>query len=80
MKKVGMFEGKTHFSALVHEVSRGETILVTKNGKPIAKIVGIVAEDDRDTARAAMDRIRANRVSLGPGLTIRDLIQEGRRS
>lgn len=79
MKKVGVFEGKTHFSALIHEASQGETILVTKNGKPVAKIVAADAGDERDKAEEAMERIRANRASLGPGLTIRDLIEEGRR-
>ena len=76
---MGVFEGKTHFSALIHEASQGETILITKNGKPVAKIVAADADDDFDKAQAAMDWIRANRVSLGPDLTIRDLIEEGRR-
>jgi prevent-host-death family protein len=38
-----MFEAKTQFSALVEAVRHGETILVTKNGKPVAQI-GPVAE------------------------------------
>lgn len=79
MKKVGVFEGKTRFSALIHEASLGETILVTKNGKPVAKIVPADADDGLDEARAAMARIRANRISLGDDLTIRKLIEEGRR-
>ena len=39
MKTVGTFAAKTHFSALIDEVERGETILVTRNGKPVARIV-----------------------------------------
>jgi len=39
MKSVGIFAAKTHFSALVGEAERGETILVTRNGKPVARIM-----------------------------------------
>lgn len=79
MKSVGVFEGKTHFSALIHEASMGETILITKNGRPVAKIVPVDDPDAPNRAQEAIDWIRANRVSLGPDLTIRDLIEEGRR-
>jgi prevent-host-death family protein len=39
MKTVGIFEGKTHFSALIDEAAAGATIVVTNKGKPVAKIV-----------------------------------------
>jgi prevent-host-death family protein len=43
MKTVGVFEAKTHFSALIESVAHGEEILVTKKGVPIAKIVPVDA-------------------------------------
>jgi prevent-host-death family protein len=48
MKTVGIFEAKTHFSALVTEVEAGETIVVTKKGKPVARIVPIGERKRRD--------------------------------
>jgi prevent-host-death family protein len=39
MKTVGVFHAKTHFSALIDDAERGETTLVTRNGKPVARIV-----------------------------------------
>jgi len=39
MKTVGIFEAKTHFSALIDAVGRGETIVVTKKGQPVARLV-----------------------------------------
>jgi prevent-host-death family protein len=41
MKQVGVFDGKTHFSALIEEAEHGETIVVTRKGKPVARIVPI---------------------------------------
>jgi prevent-host-death family protein len=39
MKKVGIFEAKTHFSALIDSVMHGETVVVTKKGLPVARLV-----------------------------------------
>jgi prevent-host-death family protein len=42
MKTVGVFEAKTHFSALIERVQAGDTVLVTKHGVPVARIVPVV--------------------------------------
>ena len=39
MKHVGIFEAKTHLSSLVDEVAKGGEVVITKHGKPVAKIV-----------------------------------------
>jgi prevent-host-death family protein len=39
MKEVGVLEAKTHFSALLDEVTSGAEIVITRHGKAIAKLV-----------------------------------------
>jgi prevent-host-death family protein len=39
MKRVGCNEAKTHLPRLLVRVQKGETITITKYGRPIAKIV-----------------------------------------
>lgn len=39
MKHVGMFEAKTNLSALVEEVEKGGAVVITRHGKPVAKLV-----------------------------------------
>jgi prevent-host-death family protein len=39
MKVVGSFEAKTHLSALLDEVARGESITISKHGRPVAMLV-----------------------------------------
>ena len=39
MKHVGMFEAKTHLSSLVDEVERGREVVITRHGKPVARLV-----------------------------------------
>lgn len=44
MRIVGSYEAKTHFSKLLSEVSQGEKIVITKNGKAVARLVPIEEE------------------------------------
>lgn len=81
MNTIGAFEAKTHFSQLLSRVAEGETIIITKNGKSIAKITPI---DTETTYPSAMDAIKAIRelrkgVTLGKKLSLKQLIREGRK-
>lgn len=43
MQYIGAFEAKTHFSSLLTQVEKGEEILITKHGHPVAKLVPVSA-------------------------------------
>lgn len=38
MKTVGASEAKTHLARLLEEVAAGETITITKRGRPVARL------------------------------------------
>lgn len=78
-KTVGMFAAKTHFSELVQEVKRGREIEITERGKPVARLVPVETAR-RKEAEAAIEELKefAKRHTLG-GLSIKDMINEGRR-
>ncbi len=80
MIEVGSFEAKNTLSALLDRVAKGEEVVITRRGKPIARLVGMQDDDRRAKARAAAEQLLAlgERNTLG-GLLIRDLIDEGRR-
>ncbi|WP_291299437.1 type II toxin-antitoxin system Phd/YefM family antitoxin [Elioraea sp.] len=80
MKEVGAFEAKNTLSALLDLVEKGEEVLITRHGKPVARLVRPEGAPDRTKALAAVERIIEARkgVTLG-GLKIKDLIEEGRR-
>jgi prevent-host-death family protein len=44
MDKVNIHAAKTHLSQLLDRVSRGETIILAKGGRPVAKLVPMTAE------------------------------------
>ncbi len=79
MRRIGSYEAKTHLPRLLDEVAGGESIEITKHGVPVAVLSPIsrpVAED-----RAALfEELRAfRRAHPLRGLTIRELIDDGRR-
>ena len=44
MKQVNIHEAKTHFSALISDVADGESIVIAKAGKPVAKLTPVSVE------------------------------------
>jgi prevent-host-death family protein len=80
METVGSFEAKTHLSSLLERVSKGERIAITKHGVPIALLVPVGAAPERDR-QSVIDELKAfgRGRTLPKGVTIRDLIEEGRR-
>jgi prevent-host-death family protein len=41
-------EGKTHFSALIDDAERGQSTLITRNRKPVARIVPVAEPKARE--------------------------------
>lgn len=79
MREVGAFEAKNTLGALLDLVERGEEVIITRRGRPVARLVREPAKVDRERARrAAADLIAQSKgVTLG-GLKIKDLVDEGR--
>jgi prevent-host-death family protein len=82
MGTVGSFEAKTHLPRLLERVARGEKITITKHGKPVAMLVPPPPQGNQDVEQVVREmleyRDRQNR-TLG-GITIRELVEGGRRS
>ena len=83
MHTVGSYEAKTHLPQLLERVEHGETITITRHGKPVARLVPASASTPRPDVVAAIAAMAAFQEQEGPTLggkiTIRDLIDEGRR-
>jgi len=75
MKTVQASEAKAKFLSLLDDVERGETILVTRHGKPIARIEPEL-EDRSARMRAALDAAERFRKSLKAGITIKDIVAD----
>ncbi|MBL9048074.1 MAG: type II toxin-antitoxin system Phd/YefM family antitoxin [Tabrizicola sp.] len=78
MREIGAFEAKTHLSELLAEVEAGETVTITRRGKPVAQLVPIAeAVPDRLAAIARLQQLgKGLRLGVEDILSARD---EGRR-
>jgi prevent-host-death family protein len=56
--EVGAFEAKNTLGTLLDRVERGEEIVITRHGKPVARLVPNTQNIDQDEVRAAFERIR----------------------
>jgi prevent-host-death family protein len=60
MKSVNVHEAKTHLSRLLERVERGEEVIISRAGTPVAKLVAVPAAKrvlgaDRGRVRIAPD-------------------------
>jgi prevent-host-death family protein len=78
VREVGVYDAKTRLPRLLDDVERGETITITRHGRPVARLVPI--DQPKRTTQETIDAIREFRKghTLG-GISIRELIEEGRR-
>lgn len=79
MRSIGAYEAKTHLPRLLDEVANGQRITITKHGVPVAILVppGSTVVTDPDALMGWMREFR--RGHRLDGVTIRELIDDGRR-
>lgn len=80
MREIGAFEAKNTLGSLLDLVERGEEVVITRRGKPVARLIADSGQVDRSKARRALAAMASMRrgVTLGSGVTVKDLIEEGR--
>ena len=59
MFEIGAFEAKNTLGSLLDRVERGEEVVITRHGKPVARLVPNEDRLNREQAQVAADRIRA---------------------
>ena len=80
MRTVGLFEAKQKLSELVERASAGEQIGITRRGKLAAIITPVRSRTASvEEAFARIEQIRKRIKPLPKGMTVKDLIEEGRR-
>jgi prevent-host-death family protein len=80
MTTVGSYEAKTHLPELLERVAKGERVVITRRGKPVAMLVPPPAE--KNDVRRVIEEFKAytkQHARTLSRLTYRDLIDEGRR-
>jgi prevent-host-death family protein len=87
-QRVGAFEAKNSLGTLLDRVEQGEEIVITRHGKPVARLVPHTGHPDQDQVQTEFQRLRERARQLArenPGRPafdweeIKKLRDEGRR-
>ncbi|MFZ5478595.1 MAG: type II toxin-antitoxin system Phd/YefM family antitoxin [Myxococcota bacterium] len=73
---VGAYDAKTRFAELLAEVEGGASYVITRHGKPIARLLPMEPKPDY---RRVIEEILREREGRTLGMPIKDAINEGRR-
>jgi len=66
MREIEAFEAQNTLGTLLDCVERGEEIVITRHGRPVARLIASAGSADGERAKAASDRIRARAGLLTP--------------
>ncbi len=76
-QQISLREANQHFSRYIEAVERGAEVIVTRRGRPVARIVQVVtARVPTAAQRRAWKRIKASARDLRIGRPIRDELHE----
>jgi prevent-host-death family protein len=80
-QQIGAFEAKTHFSQIIDKVEHGADFIITKRGKPVAKIIPFEQQLEMTWEEAVAKLKEMRKLYRGkPGsFNIREAIEEGRK-
>lgn len=79
MQTIGAFSAKTHFSSLLEQVEKGEQVIITKHGHPVAKLVSIKSTDNEHIRQTIKRLKKFGQSNLLGGLNWKTLRDEGRK-
>jgi prevent-host-death family protein len=80
MTTVSAYEAKTHLPRLLRAAERGETVIITRHGKPVAQL-GPVQDRRREEIAEVIERMKRARAQR-PRVTVKEILSardEGRK-
>ena len=79
MPEIGAFEAKTQLSRLLQRVQAGERFVITRHNRPVAELIPFQPHN-ADQVRDAINGLKAfQETHRLEGLSVRRMIEEGRR-
>lgn len=72
MREIGSYEAKTHLPEILRDVERGEIYVITRRGRPVARLIPAGSEAP-EKVHGVIENIREKRKSL-PKMTTDELL------
>lgn len=78
-RKVSVFEAKTKLSELLRETEQGGSFVIYRRGKEVARLVPPAKEEQEADLKQVVSSFREIRERIPGKVSIRRLVEEGRR-
>jgi prevent-host-death family protein len=78
-KKISAFDAKTHLGQLLRDAEAGQSYLIVRRGKPVARLEPLESEEKPLDFKRLSASFREVRKRIRGTLKVKDLINEGRR-
>ena len=72
-------EAKNTLPKLIHRALQGEEVVITRHGKPVARLVPTAPAQERNRADVIRDMLEFGKGRKLDGMSIREMVEEGRR-
>ncbi len=79
INEISTFKAKTHFSNLIVKIEHGESFLITKRGKPVAKIIPYKPETNEVNFIELVSSFKKIRNKVKGKINIKELKEMGRK-
>lgn len=77
---ISAYEAKTHFSELLHEVEEGRAFVISRHGKPVARLSPIPGRTgSQQDMQVLIEAFRGLRAKVGAPMDLRAMVEEGRK-
>jgi prevent-host-death family protein len=78
-KSIGSFDAKTHLARLLDEVQSGIEFIITKRGKPVARLIRYQSNDEHIDVHDIISQFDEIRGSVKGNIDIKEYIKKGRK-
>ncbi len=79
MQTIGSYQAKTHLPKLIDRVIKGEKIMITRHGVPVAILQSPDAEGKKDPKKVIAELKQFRKSHTLQNLIIKEMIDQGRR-
>ncbi len=78
-RSIGSFDAKTHLARMLDEVQKGAEFIITKRGRPVARLIQYKNSDETVPMNEIILQFDAIRKSVTGKIEIREYINAGRK-
>jgi len=79
VNEIGSFEAKTRLAELLRRAEQGESFVIHRRGRPVARLIPFESDEARPTFGELAAAFRSVRTGIEGPVNVDELVDDGRR-